>query len=125
MFLLAAFGLLALSLAAVGISGVVSYSVAQRTQEIGIRMALGARTVDVLRLAVGRSMAWALVGVAVGIAGACLLARLLASLLFGVQPADPRRAQHRVRPVSGRGRRGELSPRPPRYQGGSDHRVEV
>lgn len=88
-FLLAAFGLLALALAAVGISGVVSYSVARRTHEIGIRMALGASTADVLRLVVSRSMLWALAGVGAGIAGSFALTRLMAGLLFGVQPMDP------------------------------------
>ncbi len=89
MFLLACFGLLALILAAVGISGVVGYSVTQRTQEIGIRMALGARTRDVLRFTVGRSMLWTLGGVAAGIAGSLVLTRLMERLLFGVRQADP------------------------------------
>ena len=87
--LLAAFGILALSLAAVGISGVVSYSVAQRTHEIGIRMALGARPAEVLQLVVSRSMGWTLVGVGGGIAASFALTRLLSGLLFGVRPMDP------------------------------------
>ena len=87
--LLGAFASLALILSAVGIAGVVGYSVAQRTHEIGIRMALGAQPRDVLRLVLGGSMAWTFVGVAIGIAGALGLTRLLGNLLYGVQPADP------------------------------------
>jgi predicted permease len=87
--LLTAFALLALALAAVGIVGVVSYSVAQRTHEIGIRMALGARTTDVLKLMLSGSMTWVAVGVGVGIAGALGLTRLLGTLLFDVKPSNP------------------------------------
>ena len=76
-------------LAAVGIVGVVSYSVAQRTHEIGIRMALGARTADVLTLIVNGSMMWVLLGIALGVAGSIGLGRLLQTLLYGVRPADP------------------------------------
>jgi putative ABC transport system permease protein len=89
MLLLSAFALLALALAAVGIVGVVSYSVAQRTHEIGIRMALGAATLDVLRLIVSRSMAWVFAGIALGVAGSIGLNRLLGDLLYGVRPTDP------------------------------------
>jgi predicted permease len=89
MLLLASFGFLALALAAVGIAGVVSYSAAQRTHEIGIRMALGAQPADVVRLMVSGSMLWVLVGVAIGIAGSLGLTRLLGSLLYGVRPTDP------------------------------------
>jgi predicted permease len=87
--LLSAFALLALALAAVGIIGVVSYSVAQRTHEIGIRMALGARTSDVLKLMLSGSMTWVAVGVGVGIAGALGLTRLLGTLLYDVRPSNP------------------------------------
>ena len=89
MLLLSTFSLLALVLAAVGIVGVVSYSVAQRTHEIGIRMALGARAADVLKLIVNGSMMWVLIGIALGVAGSIGLGRLLGSLLYGVRPADP------------------------------------
>jgi putative ABC transport system permease protein len=89
MLLLSVFSVLALVLAAVGIVGVVSHSVAQRTHEIGIRMALGARTLDVLRLMVNSNMAWVLVGLAVGIAGSTGLTRLLAGMLYDVRPIDP------------------------------------
>ncbi|HLM97871.1 MAG TPA: ABC transporter permease [Bryobacteraceae bacterium] len=89
MLLLSAFSLLALVLAAVGVAGVVSHSVAQRTHEIGIRMALGAGTMDVLRLMVRGNMAWVLAGLSVGIAGSAALTRLLGNMLYEVRPLDP------------------------------------
>ena len=89
MLLLSAFSLLALVLAAVGVTGVVSHSVAQRTHEIGIRMALGAGTMDVLRLMVTGNMAWVLAGLSVGIAGSAGLTRLLGNMLYEVRPLDP------------------------------------
>lgn len=89
MVLLGVFAGLAVTLAAVGIFGVISYSVAQRTQEIGIRVTLGAGHRDVLRLVLEQGMILALLGVAAGLAGAWGLTRFLATLLYGVRPTDP------------------------------------
>ena len=86
--LAAAFGLLGLVLALVGIYGVVSYSVAQRTHEIGIRVALGANRSDVLKLVLGQGMTLTIVGVAIGLAAALVATRVMSSLLYGVSTTD-------------------------------------
>jgi putative ABC transport system permease protein len=87
--LIAAFALVALLLAAVGIYGVMTYLVTLRTREIGIRMALGASARTVVGMVVARGMVLALVAIALGVAGAAALTRTLGTLLFGVGPLDP------------------------------------
>ncbi|HET7287167.1 MAG TPA: FtsX-like permease family protein, partial [Pyrinomonadaceae bacterium] len=88
MLLLSAFAGVAMLLAMLGIYGVTSYYVTQRTHEIGVRMALGAQIVDVLKLVLRRAMWLALVGIGIGVAGAVAVTRYLTSLLFGVKPID-------------------------------------
>jgi putative ABC transport system permease protein len=88
-FLLGVFGGIALLLSAAGIYSVTAYSVAQRTHEVGIRMALGAQRADVLKLIVGAGMGWIGVGVGIGVAAAFGLTRLLRTVLFGVSATDP------------------------------------
>jgi putative ABC transport system permease protein len=87
--LLASFALIALTLTIVGVYGVLSYSVAQRTQEIGVRMALGAQNVDVLRMLLRKALVVISAGIVIGGAGSLAFARVLAKFLFEVKPSDP------------------------------------
>lgn len=87
--LLACFAGMALLLSAIGLYGVLSYMVAQRSTEIGVRMALGAQRADVLRMIVRRGIGLAAAGIAVGLVAAVLLTRLMAGMLYGVEPFDP------------------------------------
>jgi putative ABC transport system permease protein len=89
LMLLSAFAVLALILAAIGIYSVLSYSVRRRVQEIGIRLALGARISDVLRMIVIEGMRPTLLGVTIGIVGALALGQVMSSLVYGVKPTDP------------------------------------
>ncbi|HEY9426334.1 MAG TPA: ABC transporter permease [Gemmatimonadaceae bacterium] len=89
LLLLATFATVAIMLAAVGIYGVMSYSVSRRTHEIGLRMALGARPADVIRVVVGQALMLAVVGASAGFVGALALGRFMSSFLYGVRPSDP------------------------------------
>ena len=89
MWLFAIFAAMALLLGAVGVYGVISYAVVERTSEIGIRLALGAEKREVMRLVMGQGARMALIGVSIGVAVALAATRFLAGLLYGVQPSDP------------------------------------
>jgi ABC-type antimicrobial peptide transport system permease subunit len=82
-------GILGLFLASLGIYGLMSYSVAQRTHELGIRIALGANRLDILKLVLGQGLRISLVGLAVGLAIALAVTRVIAAMLYGVKPTDP------------------------------------
>jgi len=87
--LLGGFAVLALVLATIGLYGLLSFTVAQRQREIGVRMALGAQRFDVLNLVVGQGMRLVLAGLGIGLLGSFALTRVLTSVLFNVKPADP------------------------------------
>jgi putative ABC transport system permease protein len=89
MFLMGLFAALALILAAIGIYGIMAFSVGQRTHEIGIRIALGASRGDVLKLVLRNGLGLALVGIAIGLASAFAATRVMSTLLYGVSPTDP------------------------------------
>ena len=89
MEIVALFALTALLLAGLGIYGVISYLVSERTHEIGIRLALGAGKIDVMRLVMGQGVRLAITGAAVGLIGALIASQLMAGLLYGVRPTDP------------------------------------
>jgi putative ABC transport system permease protein len=87
--LLGSFGVLALVLAAIGVYGVMAYTISKRTREIGIRMALGAQKVDVLKLVISQGVWLTLTGVAIGLATSFAVTRLMKSMLFGISATDP------------------------------------
>ena len=125
MLLLSTFGALGLVLAAVGIYGVVAYGVTQRTQEIGIRMALGAQQGQVLRLMVGSIIGWTIAGVVIGILGAFAATRLIADLLYGISATDPYVLERSVSTAVRRIAAGELYSSTARDACGSNDRAAI
>ena len=125
MLLLAVFAATALVMAAVGIYGVLAYAVSRRTQEIGIRMALGAQTGDVLRLVGREGLVLVAAGIGMGLAGALALTRLMSSLLFGVSPTDATHFRGRARDARRRGAGGLLPARTTSRARRSDGRLEI
>ena len=111
-------------LAAVGLYGVVSYGVAQRTREVGVRVALGAQRRDVLRLVLSSGLSLVAVGVAVGLAAAFLTTRFLGSLVFGVSPVDPATFAAAAALLDDRRARRALGADPPRAADRSGERAE-
>jgi putative ABC transport system permease protein len=89
LWLIGSFAIAALALAAIGIYGVMSYLVSQRTRELGIRAALGAKRSDLLRMVLGQAALRAVIGLVLGLAGAYMLTRLLSAYLYGVKPHSP------------------------------------
>jgi ABC-type antimicrobial peptide transport system permease subunit len=89
MYLLSGFSILAATLASIGLYGVMSYLVTQRSRELGVRLALGAATRDVLRLVVGQGMTLAMIGVGLGLVSALVVTRFIQSLLFNIAATDP------------------------------------
>jgi ABC-type antimicrobial peptide transport system permease subunit len=86
---LGVFGVFALIIASIGLYGVIAFNVTQRRSEMGVRMALGARAMDVARLVLGEAARLSAIGIAIGLVGALAAARVIASLLYGVRPGDP------------------------------------
>ena len=123
MQLLALFAVAALALSAVGIYGVIAYGVAQRTREIGIRMALGARPADVRRMLLVEGGKLAGAGVAIGLAGSVLLTRAMSALLYGVGPRDPDDPGLGPGRAGGRRPGGHVLPGPTREPGRPDDRA--
>ena len=123
-WMFSAFGAAALLLAAIGVYGVLSYSVSQRTQEIGVRVALGAGRRDVMRLVVGQGLKLAAIGIVVGIVGALGITRYISTLLYNVTPSDPSSFTLVAMLPRCRRRDGELRAGAPRDGRRSDHRAE-